>query len=508
MAIAAGAALALPHGADGSGTREVIIAIVLAVMLAGAIRFPLQISPQMQHDMGAAPIVAAIVLLPPPAAFVACLFGAVAGELTKKTRRPAQVAFNSSVTVLGVALAAAWKTTGPLGDHTESAVDALLMASTYYVVTAVLTEGIVSLQLLRRPFRQWWRHNSEPFFHESALLVIGGLTALVVQASPSALPLMSVPCIVIFRSLRFQQRRVRSAEASRAIAEEERSRLTTIVEATPDFVATADAEGRVLYVNEGGRTMLGLDREASTEGLMLSAVLADWDRHAAEAVVSGNWSGESEVIAGDGPVPVSQVVLAHRADDGRVAFLSTVARDIRERKQFESQLVHIADHDALTGLLNRRRFDDEIDRHVTRASQGGQGGALLFMDLDGFKAVNDSYGHEAGDRLLAGLAKAMGEQVIRRGDVLARLGGDEFAIILPWASAESAEAVARRLVSVVGAFSLKVGPHDVSVGASTGIALFPQHGVTPREVVGHADAAMYEAKQHKAGIMVWSERAA
>lgn len=485
-------------------SNEALIAVALCIMLAVAIRFPLQLSPQMQHDMGAAPVVAAIILLPPPLAFLICALGALAGEMTKTTRRPAQVTFNVSVFALAVGAASAWKSFGFVGNAVDHVLEVLLVACTYYAVSATFTEGIVSLQLRRRPFRAWWKHNSEPFVHEVSLLVIGGLTAMVVQASPSALPLMAVPCLVIFRSLRFQQGRLRRAEAGRALAEEERARLTTIIEATPDFVATADGDGRILYLNEGGRSMLGLSLAGDIDGLNLGAIIDQWDEHAAAAVAHGNWSGESHIgaSAAAGVIPLSQVILAHRAADGHVEFLSTVARDISERKRMESQLVHIAGHDALTGLLNRRRFDDELDRQLARARRGGQGGALLFIDLDRFKVVNDRFGHEAGDRLLAELAAEITSHVIRRGDILARLGGDEFAVILPWASRDSAETVARRLIDVVSGHRLAVNGQEAGVGASVGIALFPQHGATPREVMARADAAMYHAKESHSGLSV------
>ncbi len=129
-------------------------------------------------------------------------------------------------------------------------------------------------------------------------------------------------------------------------------------------------------------------------------------------------------------VYVSLTISPVRDHAGTVVAASAIARDITERKRFEGQLQHLADHDDLTGLVNRRRFDEELKREIARARRYGTGGSVLAIDIDHFKYVNDSLGHSAGDALIAVVAELFRRR-LRKTDVIARIGGDEFAVILP-----------------------------------------------------------------------------
>jgi diguanylate cyclase (GGDEF)-like protein len=171
-------------------------------------------------------------------------------------------------------------------------------------------------------------------------------------------------------------------------------------------------------------------------------------------------------------------------------------QDITERKRFEGQLQYLADHDALTGLFNRRRFEEELDQAVALARRYKRPGALLVIDLDNFKYVNDTYGHAVGDELIGRVAAALRERV-RETDVLGRLGGDEFALVLPEVGANDARLVAQELV-----LALRAGADVVLEGrriqatASIGIALIePTDELTGQELLAEADIAMYEAKE-------------
>jgi len=170
------------------------------------------------------------------------------------------------------------------------------------------------------------------------------------------------------------------------------------------------------------------------------------------------------------------------------------ALDIGEQKRFEAQLSHLADHDALTDLLNRRRFERELRLALARSRQQRAGGALLWCDIDHFKHINDSLGHRVGDELLVKVAASLRSRV-RPEDVLARLGGDEFAVLLPQADAEEARHLAHRLLEAVQSITVKVGGKPVRTTISIGIVLFPQHGVTAEGLLSRADLAMYEAKR-------------
>ena len=160
--------------------------------------------------------------------------------------------------------------------------------------------------------------------------------------------------------------------------------------------------------------------------------------------------------------------------------------------QANQELTYLALHDNLTKLPNRLLLEDRLEHAIRRASRGGGRFALLFVDLDGFKAVNDAYGHPIGDRLLLQVATRLADH-LRAGDTLARLGGDEFVVLAEIEDASDAAALAEKLLHQV-ARPVEVGPGELDITASIGIALFGTDGTTARELLANADAAMYSAK--------------
>jgi diguanylate cyclase (GGDEF)-like protein len=171
-----------------------------------------------------------------------------------------------------------------------------------------------------------------------------------------------------------------------------------------------------------------------------------------------------------------------------------IARQEKERSLREEQIRHQAHHDALTGLPNRTYFSTRLNEALAHARRYGHMGALMFIDLDRFKIVNDSLGHNAGDQLLQVVAQRIGN-CVRDTDLLFRMGGDEFVVILPeMAEPEDAAHLAQRIIAGVSA-PVSLYEHEVSVGATIGIAVYPGDGDDAEEVMRNADAAMYSAKQ-------------
>jgi diguanylate cyclase (GGDEF)-like protein/PAS domain S-box-containing protein len=166
-------------------------------------------------------------------------------------------------------------------------------------------------------------------------------------------------------------------------------------------------------------------------------------------------------------------------------------QDISERKERARQLEYLVDHDFLTGLYNRRWFERELAREIERAKRYGTPGAVLVIDLDHFKDINDSLGHRAGDDLLKGVAGLLKLRA-RQADVLARLSGDEFALLLPQTSADDAEIVADEIVKTLSRRMAVSAAESVVVTASVGVAV--SDGLTDTELLAYADLAMYEAK--------------
>jgi diguanylate cyclase (GGDEF)-like protein len=192
------------------------------------------------------------------------------------------------------------------------------------------------------------------------------------------------------------------------------------------------------------------------------------------------------------------VLIAHRDQHGRCEYLSSIARDISDRKRFESELLYLATHDPLTALPNRRRFVDQLEQFLHQSHRYQTGGAVLLIDVDNFKYVNDSLGHAAGDELLQQLADLL-RDLLRKSDIVARLGGDEFGIFLPFADAEAAACAGERLLTAIRSHRFHIAGQPITATASAGIALLPNHGQTVEELFTRADIALYNAKGRRTG---------
>jgi diguanylate cyclase (GGDEF)-like protein len=167
--------------------------------------------------------------------------------------------------------------------------------------------------------------------------------------------------------------------------------------------------------------------------------------------------------------------------------------DVSERKRFERELRERADRDPLTGLRNRRRFEDDLHQQLGRSQRYGEQAALLMIDLDGFKRLNDTRGHQAGDELLRAVAAALRER-LRATDLIARIGGDEFAVLLPHVDLRRAASVAGEVATAIGDCSAPVGAGSARVTASVGTAFIDRNAVSADAVLEQADQAMYANK--------------
>lgn len=167
---------------------------------------------------------------------------------------------------------------------------------------------------------------------------------------------------------------------------------------------------------------------------------------------------------------------------------------LAEANKANAAVAHMADHDVLTGLLNRRRFQEELDRWGKYALRYNRPGSLMFIDLDKFKDINDSYGHAAGDEYLLAVAELM-KKVLRATDYLGRWGGDEFAVLLPETNAAAAQVVGAKVIKILNDVPIAVAGHSLHASASIGIATLPLHTTDINDLMAFADAAMYRAKE-------------
>jgi diguanylate cyclase (GGDEF)-like protein/PAS domain S-box-containing protein len=273
-----------------------------------------------------------------------------------------------------------------------------------------------------------------------------------------------------------------------------------------------DLDGRIMDSNPAIHTLLGYSH-AELKGHRASEFVHPDDRHEARSAYLGMIAdGESSLriqhrfVDRDGEVLwVDASASLVRDPGGRTSFAITMIQDITKRKEAEASLLlqaelneHQALHDALTGLANRTLFRNRIDETVKARRHGDVRAAVLVMDLDGFKEINDSLGHAAGDDLLIELGRRL-KAALRTSDTVARLGGDEFGVLLPDASVSDdvLHAVERMREAIEAPIS--VLGLSLSLEASIGIALYPDDGKDVETLVRCADSAMYNAKDEKSG---------
>jgi len=274
--------------------------------------------------------------------------------------------------------------------------------------------------------------------------------------------------------------------------------LDQFIEGALDGIYQCNERGELLGANPELARMLGYESADALRRERLHDLLASPNE--ANVVLEGLRdqrplrSVEVTLKGRDGPMV--QAILNGRWVDGHCpaeSFHEGIVTDITPIKREEAQLLHLATHDPLTGLLNRREFGSILERRLSHVRRYGSRGALLWMDLDGFKEVNDGLGHKTGDELLASLAHRM-RATIRDSDVLARLGGDEFAVLYPDVDQDQAMMAAGRLLESIRQHTAVIDGQALRSTSSIGLVLFPQHGTTAGELLMKADMAMYRAK--------------
>jgi diguanylate cyclase (GGDEF)-like protein/PAS domain S-box-containing protein len=298
---------------------------------------------------------------------------------------------------------------------------------------------------------------------------------------------------------------VTDAEMAEAGRREAEARFRITVDHAPIGMALVDLgtafRGRLVSANQALADLLGVDT-TQLDGMMLLTLLhpddaatlrRDLDLLAIDPLARTD--AQVRCLHASGQLVWASLVGAAVAGDSSPQYAVFHVMDIGERRRFEGQLQHLADHDPLTGLFNRRRFDEELNRAIAHAERYAERGAVLMLDLDGFKAVNDTMGHSRGDELVIRIAGMLRDS-LRETDVLARLGGDEFAIVLKDVDATIASGVAEKLLAGLRGRAIALGEHrHARVTGSIGVTTFDgTTHVTGEDLVVEADIAMYEAK--------------
>jgi diguanylate cyclase (GGDEF)-like protein/PAS domain S-box-containing protein len=299
-------------------------------------------------------------------------------------------------------------------------------------------------------------------------------------------------------------RDIRSRKASEAAVQAQENRLQQITNAISDVVALTDASGRFVYVTPSVRTMLGHDPGELLGRHPLEFVHPDEQeearRKAKELLLQpGTVRYTTRYRKASGEYVWAESIHNNLFDPkGRFSGAVIAIREIDEQIKYQAQIEHMAYHDALTGLPNRRMLQEEGERYLAMAERKGRPLAVLLLDLDRFKRINDTLGHDVGDMLLAQAAERL-TKCLRAGDILARLGGDEFAFILSDTTPGQAAVTAERILSAIGE-PMTLLEHELRVQGSIGIACYPQHGNTLRDLLKSADIAMYQGKKAGGGL--------
>jgi diguanylate cyclase (GGDEF)-like protein/PAS domain S-box-containing protein len=273
-----------------------------------------------------------------------------------------------------------------------------------------------------------------------------------------------------------------------------------VFETTADAIVLSDGDDRVVKVNAAFAKLTGYDASEIVGRVLAESPFRPIDSVESKARLElqhrdGFVTGEVPRFRKDG-TPLALWVTASmvRNGDGSIRNYVRVFTDISLLKETEWKLEQLASFDTLTGLPSRRLLLDRLEQAVHRAQRSNHGLAVMFVDLDGFKAVNDTYGHDVGDKLLRETAERL-QRCIRLSDSIGRLGGDEFAIVLEDARIPAdAACVGERIIEAL-ALPLVVDGENLTIAASVGIAIYPNDGTDSATLLKHADVAMYSAKQ-------------
>lgn len=299
--------------------------------------------------------------------------------------------------------------------------------------------------------------------------------------------------LLVFHDVSDEQERMRALIA-------ERERTARLISDAPHGVAVLDLHGRILEVNESLASLAGRSvgelvgkniADLSPSHRTKIAVYLERTLAVPGELLVGDWTIESPG-GEDAHVSLTSRVLSATNEEDEVILVNVV--DFSDRRRYEERLTHLADHDALTGLPNRRRFDEVLDEHLRVGARQGPRGSLLLLDLDHFKEVNDTMGHDAGDQLIVSIGSLL-RDTLRSGDLVARVGGDEFAVLLPEADQAGAERVAATLVTEVREHCASLDGVKRRVSASVGVTTFAAAAARDVDPLALADMLLYDAKE-------------
>lgn len=491
------------------GIQHSLLALATSGTIAATLLFPLPFAWKTRLHLDTTVILAATLIFEPAVAVVIVASGSALAQAIRRERW-AQAVFNGAqrslqaVASSGILLLAGWDPIAPTFNRVETLVSVIAAGVVVHVINTAAVAVMIGVEERLSSLRVW--HESTSGFDLAETLSHFGqvgvalLAAVIADAHMWALGLLLLPVIAMYGSLthlstvrRSVEERLQGAEASLTEAQ----RLASLGSWEWNLET-----GHRLWSREARRILgapLDVQAYARDRDLLIEAVHPD-DAAALEVVLGRALRGTSpasidhRIVRDDGIVRHvhSRIEVVFDASGAPSRVLGAL-HDITDRKQLEERLAFQAFHDALTGLPNRALFTDRLNHALTRSRRQAGRLAILFLDLDHFKLVNDTLGHEAGDQLLITVADRV-RSCVRPGDTVARIGGDEFTILLEeLTSPFEAEQIAERITTLL-AEPFSIGNQDFFVTASIGIVLQDEQHRTPDDLLRAADVALYRAK--------------
>ncbi|MBV9282774.1 MAG: EAL domain-containing protein [Chloroflexi bacterium] len=493
---------------------------LLVVAAVAAYQFPLHLSHHTKVYLSSVPHYVLAVLVTPPAAAAASGAAVLLGEVSVNRKRgnyPSDIATQVGRRMVVVYL-------GSLVAHLDGGprlrMAALIGAAVVLLVGDILTWPLVLTPMTgERPLTVVRLTARESGALEAAQYLLGLLAALGAMQEFWAMTVLALPMVLVHQAFRSSarardaQRAAEEAEsrarAAQAAAEESELLKGAILRTALDAIITFDQQGAILEFNPAAELLFGCRRNDAARDH-----IADYLVH--PAFGSDALDGLQQMLGTpENPDGRREELLAHRADGREVPVELTLARlpidpplytaflrDITAQRDAQEALRYQALHDSLTGLPNRALLRDRLHQAIVTALRRRTTIALLLLDLDRFKEVNDTFGHQAGDALLHDFGARL-QQAVRESDTVARLGGDEFAVVLPFNDLAGALHVVHKIQDTLN-HPVVVEEQQLIMRASIGVALCPEHGKDGSTLMRRADIAMYTAKRSQQGYAVYA----
>jgi diguanylate cyclase (GGDEF)-like protein/PAS domain S-box-containing protein len=284
--------------------------------------------------------------------------------------------------------------------------------------------------------------------------------------------------------------------------EEERDFISQLIDVAPIIIITQDIQGNILTVNQEGQNALHCSSEKLV-GKNFADFIPDAEIEHLHKLMQLRLQKKHQEFSFNGRLLVDSddiiyidwihtVLRAKKSEQDPI--ILSLGVDVTERHQSDQQLVWMATHDQLTGLSNRRHFQNELESMLAVAERYQEQIALFYLDLDQFKVINDTHGHQAGDRLLQLITRVLSREV-RETDLFSRIGGDEFTLVVPSATEDGVKSLTNKLLHALKDINYTINDQPHPISFSIGVAIYPQHGTTQQELLANADLAMYQAKK-------------